>query len=103
MNKRIRATVVERAGGNCEACGKSLGPESERGHFDHFFSRRNSEEVETGWLICPPCDEARTQNRPSATYWLAAFALHALKHGYADANFWALSKISVLAVRGLTP
>ena len=76
MNKKIRQSVVDRAKGRCEACGVSLGPDSERGHFDHYLGRRVEESVETGWLLCVSCDHERTTNQPSSRHWAEKFIVH---------------------------
>ena len=97
MNKQVRAAVVVRAGGFCEACFRYVGDE---GHFDHFFSRRHGEDVETGWLLCWQCDDAKTHNRPSAAVWLGRFTLHASLHGYKEATERAQVKLAVLKQKG---
>ena len=81
MNKAIRAAVVERSGGNCEACYKWGG---ESLHFDHIAGRRNGESVESGWMLCPVCDHLKTTNSPSALKWVQRFMTHCAIYGYAE-------------------
>lgn len=85
--KKLRAECAKRAGGYCEAdCGKWIGEDGSLAHADHFFGRgagRNSETLETVWLLCPEDDLHKTENRPSASYWLGKYVLHCQRHGYA--------------------
>lgn len=82
MNKKLRAAVLARADGNCEACGFAV----VFGHLDHWLSgngrRRQSESVESCWILCLSCDLDRTANRPNAAHWNARFKAHCEKHGY---------------------
>lgn len=98
MNKQVRAAVVTRAGGFCEACCRYVGDE---GHADHFFGRAKAEEsAATVWLLCLQCDDAKTHNRPSAAVWLERFTLHASLHGYKEATERAQVKLAVLKQKG---
>lgn len=82
--KEIRAAVMERAGGKCEACGLAWewndGPE-----LDHFFPKgRTPQSVETCWAIHTSCHMEKTANEPSAEWWLEKFCEHAAKYGYGN-------------------
>lgn len=80
MNRAVRAEVVARSEGECEACGRWVGDE---GHADHFFGRgRVKESVSNCWFLCPPCDAKKTNNEPSASEWLSTFMAHCESHGY---------------------
>lgn len=102
MDKGVREAVFNRAGNVCECgCGRDITPET--GHLDHFFGRAKAEErLQTCWALSIECHAAKTANRPNATYWLVAFALHALTHGYTFEASRTLGKISALSVKGLT-
>ena len=97
--KRLRASVFERADGECEACGKFVSPET--GHLDHFFGRAKAEEtLENCWALCVPCDDAKTRNSPTASVWLSVFATHARRYGYAAVVERACAKVQVLQAKG---
>lgn len=82
MNKQVRQAVVERSGGFCECCSRYIGDE---GHADHFFGRAKAvESVETVWLLCPPCDDDKTHNRPNAARWVERFMTFCALHGYVE-------------------
>lgn len=67
--KDLRARVVERADGKCEACGRFVDAES--GHLDHFHPRgKVPQTLWTCWFLCVECDTMKTLNKPSAAYWL---------------------------------
>ncbi len=102
MDKKIRAAVFKRADGKCECgCSRSITPET--GRADHFFGRAKAEEtVETVWALAIPCDEGKTNSRPSAVMWCDRFRMHALLHGYGAAAERAATKAQVLAVKGFT-
>ena len=80
MDASVRAAVMKRADGKCEACGKWKG---EALTYDHAHSRREPDAVETGWALCwDPCHAAKTRNDPSAQWWIRRFIEHCEKHGY---------------------
>lgn len=98
MNRKVRAAVVARAGESCEACFRWCG---EAGHLDHQFGRAKAEETEANcWLLCPTCDDDKTNNRPDAATWLQKFALHASLHGFKEAAERAMTKLAVLKQKG---
>lgn len=83
--KAIRAAVCARAQGECEHCGAWVGLNGEEAHADHAHGRgkgRPPESVENVWLLCVACDDAKTNNRPGAAYWLMVFGRHCEKHGF---------------------
>jgi hypothetical protein len=81
---KIRAACVERAQGLCECgCGKSVN--TDRGELDHFFSRRNSESVETCWFIDAVCHKRRHEAVGGTLLWLGKVAMHCRTHGYLEA------------------
>lgn len=98
--KKIRAAVFARAKGKCEcSCGRSLG---ESGHLDHFFGRAKMVESErTTWALCLFCDHHKTINKPSASFWLRRFRVHAKKHGFTGELERAEAKLAVLACKGM--
>lgn len=102
MNKQVRKDVVARAMWQCEAgCGTHVTEET--GHADHFFGRaKAAESVETVWFLCLRCDDAKTNNRPSALHWQTRYLIHAAQLGYWTQVERALSRIFILHARGLT-
>lgn len=104
MDKRVRAAVVARSGGFCEACFVFVGDE---GRADHFFGRAKAEETEANvWILCGPshgrsgCDHNKTVSHPDAATWLQKFALHASLHGFKEAAERAMTKLAVLKQKG---
>jgi 5-methylcytosine-specific restriction endonuclease McrA len=96
----LRALVVKRAEGTCEACGSGqMGLE-----VDHFFGgngrRKALEAKETCWALCHSCHLNKTNNRPSPAYWLRAFASHAEKHGFGEAWQQTVKRLSSLDAQG---
>ncbi len=85
-NSEIRAAVFVRANGACECgCGASLFGLG-RGEWDHFFGKgKVASSVESTWAISAACHHRKTNNRPSAEYWLRLFSHHATKHNYVEA------------------
>jgi hypothetical protein len=80
----LRHEVLKRAGERCESCGADL-------HvagfvFDHWLGgngRRKAEErIDTTWALCLACNQARTDNDPSAEHWNERFERHCQRHGY---------------------
>lgn len=93
MNKKIYAAVSKRAAGSCEGCFGALG---ESGHLDHFFGRKHAPEtVDNCWMLCLSCDDNKTNNRPSAIFWLEQFVAHCALRGYAVAAERAGAKLAV--------
>jgi hypothetical protein len=86
----LRQLVFQRAGGRCEArlenvivhgvnvpCGK---PASS---MDHFFGRGHVKQALSNcWALCKECDVAKTEGKPSRTWWLHSFLHHARLHAY---------------------
>ncbi len=99
--KVIRQIVFDRADGLCECgCGSFLG---DGGHMDHFFGRAKVEELVINcWALCLACDDAKTNNRPSAIHWLERFSSHCAKYGYMTPLSMAQTKIAVLHAKGFT-
>lgn len=97
MNAKIRAAVMKRADGNCEACFKWAG---EALHFDHFAGRRNGESVESGWALCPACDHLKTTNDPNAKKWVERFMTHCALHGFAEQVKKCQLRLEWLAAKG---
>ena len=95
MNFKIAKAVIERAAGKCECCARPFeGDEGQaRASIDHMQGRGRSESIETCWAIRADCHAAKTLNDPSASHWLAKFALHAKAHQYDEAHDWALGEI----------
>jgi hypothetical protein len=101
--KRIRAACARRAEGYCECqCGRWIGEAGELAHADHAFGRgagRPAESVETVWLLTPEHDADKTNNRPSAAYWLEKFAAHCDLHGYVESAELARSRLAFVETR----
>lgn len=97
--KDVRAEVLKRAGGFCEACG-APGTDLAPLEMDHFFSRRNSESVGSCWMLCRQHHREKTDNAPSATYWLCLFFQHATTRGYWVEAKQAERRMAFLDARG---
>lgn len=84
--KAIRAEVVKRAMGVCEASHYLSSPC--RGHLemDHFrggVGRRKAQESVAGcWMLCSSHHDEKTRNLPTAGTWLEVFAEHCRVYGY---------------------
>lgn len=84
---QMRTDCLVRAGFRCENpdCRKPL-TDYAGCIWDHWLGgsgrRRAMESVETTWVLCFGCNEARTANRPSAAIWNDRFRRHAELHGY---------------------
>lgn len=102
--KKLRRIVLHRSGGYCECgCGRWFGEHD--GHLDHFFGRgagRPEESVSNCWALSVHCDDARTNNRPSAEHWLNRFIVHAEQHGYLPEVELAEARLECLRAKGLT-
>ena len=100
--KAIRRTVFARASNACEACGQWVTEET--GHLDHARGRGRAESVESCWALCVPCDLAKTMNEPTSAHWLAKFARHCERHGYAREAELARARLAFVETRkGLAP
>jgi len=97
MNQRVWKAVQERSGGRCESCSRGSG---NYGQTDHFFGRARAEGVESCWLLCMECHYRKTNNQPSARFWLEMFVAHCAKHGYEAARERATKRLEgIVAVR----
>lgn len=95
----VRALVMARSLGLCEACVKDLTP-ADPGELDHFFGKARAESVESCWLLCRACHRAKTDNKPSAAWWLDKFGGHARFSGYhAEAERARARLEGIVAVR----
>lgn len=100
--RKIRQAVCERAQGACEHCGAWVGENGEDTHADHAHGRgkgRPPESAENVWLLCVADDDAKTNNRPSAEYWLGSFIRHCEKHGYAESKRRAEDRLAFVQAR----
>lgn len=80
----IRRQVVNRADFHCE-CGCGFWLQFDAGQLDHFWGRgKVRQSVKNTWLLAAHCHRAKTNNEPSATHWLAAYAAHSEKNGHVD-------------------
>lgn len=97
MNKAVRAAVVERSQGLCEACyqwgGESL-------HCDHFAGRRKGESVAKCWMLCPSCDHLKTANNPSAQKWVERWLAHCFVYGLAEEIKLAETRLAWIRAKG---
>jgi 5-methylcytosine-specific restriction endonuclease McrA len=78
----VRQAVVLRADNCCEWCSRP-GTDFEALELDHFEGRARSETLESCWLLCRGCHRQKTNNAPSAAWWLEAFRMHCERNGYA--------------------
>lgn len=92
----IRAAVVKRAMSpqgqplceNCDLLGSEL---------DHFFGRgKVPQKVSNCWFLCGYCHRNKTNNEPSATYWLEQFVSHCDRHGYTSEAWQATARLEAL-------
>lgn len=95
---KIRNAVNARAGYLCECgCGRWFRGVGGAAQLDHFFGRARAQSVETCWRLREDCHFNKTNNSPSAGYWLEKFIEHCRKHGYAveleqaEARLYALN------------
>lgn len=96
---RIRAEVVKRADGCCEACVRRLSPQFDPGELDHFWGRGKApQSVANCWLLCRLCHRRKTDSLPARTYWLERFETHARFHGHMAEARKARSTIDSLAL-----
>lgn len=80
---KVRASVMSRAGGKCEACAREVGDYPARVDLDHFWGRgRGRQRLQNCWALCPDCHYLKTLNDPNAEHWLKAFQEHCRKHRY---------------------
>jgi hypothetical protein len=101
VNATIRLKVFDRAKGYCE-CGCRRPITFETGRADHFFGRAKVEEkIANVWALAIPCDELKTNNRPSSIYWFRLFRDHCRKHRYEPEFERAQTRIMVLKQKGL--
>jgi hypothetical protein len=83
QTKDIRAAVMARADGKCEACGRP--PSFFSLEMDHFFGRVRVKQSERNcWGLCHVCHEDKTKNSPDPGHWLHRFWAHAEEHGYPE-------------------
>lgn len=82
--KEIRAAVMKRANGWCEACGSALIYSTNAPTLDHMVGRKRAPQSERNcWALGWRCCHARkTDNIPSANHWRHAFIAHASRHSF---------------------
>ncbi len=97
---RIRAAVVERANGFCE-CGCGAPVSEEFGEMDHAFGRaRVPQSVENCWFLAPRCHRQKTDNFPSAMWWVEDFRRHCQRHGYGEQEHRCEVRLEVIEAKG---
>lgn len=80
----VRETVVQRANGRCENCGRSFN-RFDRAELDHFWGRAKAPETTaTTWLLCSHCHRQKTDEHPSRAYWIEVFLVHLERHEHAE-------------------
>jgi hypothetical protein len=92
VNKAVRAAVMARADGRCEACKAAPAEEA-----DHFRGRARSETLETVWMLCAGpsgCHRRKTDNVGGRIEWLTTFARHCAVHRYFETLDWCLKEIA---------
>lgn len=96
----IRAAVMERADGYCEACPmRDLLPLE----LDHAFGRRGEQSHRTCWALCRWCHKSKTLNQPSAAEWLGRFISHCHRHGYDAEAKRARARLHFVEARAVAP
>jgi hypothetical protein len=82
----IREAVMQRANGNCEACGKAWGVAT-MDHWSCGTGKSQRQTVENCWFLCGApfipgsCHYLRQRNEPSISVWNELFRIHAKRHG----------------------
>ncbi len=90
--------MFQRANGECECCGAFIDEES--GRLDHFFGRGHlAEAVSNCIALCIRCDHDKTNNKPTAIWWLVRFIEIAGRHGYFPEIERAQTRLAVLAAK----
>jgi 5-methylcytosine-specific restriction endonuclease McrA len=92
----VRAAVMDRAHGRCECCGSGDGLLE----LEHFFGRARAESLETCWALCRACHRSKTDNDPSAAWWLKRFARHCEHYRYSEAEARARKRLAFVEARG---
>lgn len=91
----LRAAVFLRADGHCW-----LG---DAGQLDHQFGRgagRPAQSLENCWALHAECHNNKTNNRPSAAYWLERFVSHYWRRRYARERERAVVRLQFVRARG---
>lgn len=97
QTREIREAVFARAGHCCEESECASFPSA----MDHFWGRgKEAQTIENCWALCPRHDREKTENRPSAAYWVYLFIAHCEKHGYVAEAEKAAAKLEVLKAKG---
>jgi len=95
----VREAVLKRAGGRCEVCQHGL-TEFSPAEMDHFFGRgKAAQSVSSCWALCRYCHRSKTDNHPTAGYWLERFAAHCDFYGYAAEAERARSRLAYVDAR----
>lgn len=94
---RLRAAVFARADNRCECgCLRWLGDDAQ---MDHALSRRVRESLQNCWALTRECHQQKTDSVGGAEVWLAKFAAHCRKHGYAGELERTESRLVFVRVR----
>lgn len=94
----IREAVWERSSGCCERCRDQMADEA--GELDHFFGRaRAKQATENCWRLCSPCHFAKTNNKPSAGFWLQRFCEHCRMHLYMASEVAAINRWAAMETK----
>lgn len=91
----IREAVFARAEGKCEHCGwrESL-------QLDHFFGRGKVPQcIQNCIALCLRCHRDKTNNVPSAAFWLEEFIGHADSYGYSAEAARARNRLQFVETR----
>ena len=108
MTDGLYQLLAARARGKCECCGEPLGFGFAAPTVDHFLGRAKAEETEfLCWVLRADHHRAKTDNSPSAAYWIDKFLKHCSKYvgdGYRSAAYDAQEKLAWLTARkGVLP
>lgn len=101
--KEIRAAVMERAGDKCEACRVGFCG-MDHAELDHFWGKgKTPQTIENCWAIHHTCHRDKTNNHPSAVWWLNQFVAYSIRYGYAAEEAKAKARLDALRLtRGET-
>lgn len=94
--ERVREAVCTRADGLCESCRDPL-TEADPGELDHFFGRgKVQQRPENCWLLHRGCHRKKTNNEPSAAWWLEQFIQHCDRYGFTAEAWNANARLQAL-------
>lgn len=103
VTEKVRAEVLARSRGCCEACAEPF-TELQPFEMDHFFGRaKAAQKASNCWGLCRICHREKTHNRPNAAHWLSLFVRHCERHGYRAEKRRAQDRLYVVSTTRAPP